>query len=485
LLFLFIGSLLLSIYLLPINKEAAFYMLPPRLWEFLAGGFLALKRWTPKTQAAKQILAGIGAALIIGAAFLYNDVLDLPFPGQYALPPVLGAALFMMGGDGLKTGSLWLKVFFNPFTRFVGLISYSLYLWHWPFFVLYKNFNHIARFSLGDLAFCLSAVFLVSYFSYRYIEAPFRANFARRKTIVQAAAFLSSISAVLLVGQWLHYANPSFTLFPQQKSYLTFGPTAGKNIESGDVIGSADAPASFLLLGDSHAGMVREKLSVLAKERKLAGRYINHPRPFLNLTHLKDKRKGPFLSYAGPLMGDDRYDLVYIWLRWPKKFSPGENARTMPTGGFFRYYRDGQEYVGAEAYRRGIADTMEYFRQKGAKNIYLLLPVPESEVYIPQNAAWMILSHPESYINQTLGVSGQSYLDKNKEILDILRDIEATYPFVKLLDPRPFLANAHKDGFLAVENGRSLYTDDNHLSNFGVEKVSPLFVSTMDGLSLP
>jgi hypothetical protein len=154
---------------------------------------------------------------------------------------------------------------------------------------------------------------------------------------------------------------------------------------------------------------------------------------------------------------------VYIWLRWgiPKSL---------------RYYKGGREYEGGEALKFSMEDTVEYFRQRGAKAVYFLLPVPETSLYVPQNAARLILSHSEDYINQTLGMTEQDYLARNKDILNILRAVASSYPFVKLLDPRPFLADAQRAGFLAVENGRSLYSDDNHLSIFGAEKVAPLFL---------
>jgi hypothetical protein len=82
-------------------------------------------------------------------------------------------------------------------------------------------------------------------------------------------------------------------------------------------------------------------------------------------------------------------------------------------------------------------------------------------------------------------MSTQGYIGRNGEILKVMRDMESAYPFVKLLDPRPLLSDAAGTGFLVVEDGRSLYYDDSHLSSFGAEKVLPLFASALQKKDLP
>lgn len=104
--------------------------------------------------------------------------------------------------------------------------------------------------------------------------------------------------------------------------------------------------------------------------------------------------------------------------------------------------------------------------------------MPENSYFIHNNASLLALSYPEEEINRKLGVSLEEYNKRNEEVLKILKDVEQEYEFVKLLDPTPFLLNGEKNGFIVVKGGKSLYFDNNHLSNDGAALLKPLFEST-------
>ena len=134
-----VGSLGLSILLTSVNQPWAFFSLPTRAWELALGGLLALPgaaRWVP---ARVAVPAGwIGLALIV-AAGLFLDT-SVAFPGVAALVPTIGAALVIAAGlAATPTGSSRYaagRVLGLAPIRFLGLISYSLYLWHWPILTL-------------------------------------------------------------------------------------------------------------------------------------------------------------------------------------------------------------------------------------------------------------------------------------------------------------------------------------------------------------
>src|SRR5271170_3095038 len=118
--------------------SAAFYLLPGRAWELMLGALLALhavpfieRRWI------REALAVTGIALIAIAVFGYSK--DTPFPGAAALLPCLGAALVIYSSvPGITSASAVLSL---PPLVFVGRISYSLYLWHWPLYVFARYFS--------------------------------------------------------------------------------------------------------------------------------------------------------------------------------------------------------------------------------------------------------------------------------------------------------------------------------------------------------
>lgn len=108
-------SLLLSIYMLGQNESAVFYLLPFRVWEFMLGGYIALNKWSPQSQKTKCIFIFLGIALILLAAVTYGSIFLVPYPGQYALLPCIGAGLYLIGGNGLNQTAFIKKYFFSLF----------------------------------------------------------------------------------------------------------------------------------------------------------------------------------------------------------------------------------------------------------------------------------------------------------------------------------------------------------------------------------
>ena len=134
-----VGSLGLSIWLTGANQPWAFFSLPTRAWELALGGLLALPgaaRWVPERMVAPA--GWIGLALIVVAGVAFDT--SVAFPGIAALVPTVGAALVIAAGlpamsAGASRYAAGRVLGLSPM-RFLGLISYSLYLWHWPILVL-------------------------------------------------------------------------------------------------------------------------------------------------------------------------------------------------------------------------------------------------------------------------------------------------------------------------------------------------------------
>jgi peptidoglycan/LPS O-acetylase OafA/YrhL len=170
---LFCISLLYSEYLVRHTPSAAFYLLPSRAWELALGAILAMsvKFWrlhrAPRHAADLASLAGI--ALIGFAIFAYDAI--TPFPGLAALVPCVGAALVIGAGESAITlGGRFLSL---PPIVFIGRISYSLYLWHWPILVFAQLYlARVLRFD--EKCWALSLMVLMAYLSWRFVEEPFR-----------------------------------------------------------------------------------------------------------------------------------------------------------------------------------------------------------------------------------------------------------------------------------------------------------------------
>jgi peptidoglycan/LPS O-acetylase OafA/YrhL len=193
-----LASFALSIWLMRTDRSAnAFFMSPPRAWEFLIGGLVAIPGLPVlRNVPAQQIVRGV--ALVLIAIPIFSLRQGPGFPGVNALLPCIGAAVFIWSGFGVKTP---MRSRYSPLNvaRFFGQISYSLYLWHWPLFTF-------ARFSKSSLVldsldkielFGLTVV--ISYLTWRFVEQPFRL-----KSLVptRRAAFSTAglATAVLLAG---------------------------------------------------------------------------------------------------------------------------------------------------------------------------------------------------------------------------------------------------------------------------------------------
>jgi peptidoglycan/LPS O-acetylase OafA/YrhL len=128
-------SLLLSATISVSSGPFAYFGLHTRAWELAAGAALALAsvRLAPMSGVAGTALGGVGLALVVGSAFLMTD--DTVFPGTAALIPVAGTVMALAGGALAPTGPLT-RLLSNGGLRYIGRISYSWYLWHWPCLVL-------------------------------------------------------------------------------------------------------------------------------------------------------------------------------------------------------------------------------------------------------------------------------------------------------------------------------------------------------------
>jgi peptidoglycan/LPS O-acetylase OafA/YrhL len=193
-----LASFGLSIWLMKTGGSAnAFFMSPPRAWEFLLGGLVATPGLPVLRHSAAQLVAR-GIALVLIAIPTFSLRQGPGFPGVNALLPCIGAALFIWSGIGVPT-QIRGRYSHHNIIRFFGQISYSLYLWHWPLFTF-------ARFSKSSLVldpldkvalFALTTA--ISYLSWRFVEQPFRLR-SLAPTRLAAFGVAGLATAVLLAG---------------------------------------------------------------------------------------------------------------------------------------------------------------------------------------------------------------------------------------------------------------------------------------------
>lgn len=166
-----LASLGLSEWLADRASEANFFLAPTRAFELLAGAVAAI--WchghpSASVTAKGQALSAAGLAMMLAAVFLYSSA--TPIPSVYALLPVMGAVLMLVWG---RKGTWAAAVLSWPPVVGIGLVSYSLYLWHQPVFALARTRLLDPPTGWQMAALCLLSLVL-AILSWRYVERPFR-----------------------------------------------------------------------------------------------------------------------------------------------------------------------------------------------------------------------------------------------------------------------------------------------------------------------
>lgn len=174
------ASLFWSIFLVHRSPTPAFYSILPRAWELLAGSLLALRVVPALHSRLLRELTGLaGIGLIAFAVTRFTT--QTAFPGLNALFPCCGAALILYTGEAGPSSTRSVLSF--PPLVFIGVISYSLYLWHWPLLIFSKYFCAGDLSSIETAAVVIGSIIL-AFLSFEFVESPFRGRnsiFTRRQ----------------------------------------------------------------------------------------------------------------------------------------------------------------------------------------------------------------------------------------------------------------------------------------------------------------
>lgn len=274
-----IASLIWSSITAAQNSSAAFYMLHTRAWELLLGTLLAIcpERFQVPS-ALRDLVSLLGLALILWPSFTYTD--DTPFPGLTAVPPCLGTALVIFAGFGKSARPGYVSRFLSlPPMRFVGLISYSLYLWHWPLIVFSHAYGGVS--SLPARILKLSLLLLsvgIAALSWRFVEMPFRyGSFRPSRKQLFRIAFGGVASLVAVAGCLILFSGALTRWSPDAirvASYLDYRPEEqfrqgtcfvdgllGQKYNAAECLVSKSGEKNYLLIGDSHAAALWYGLS--------------------------------------------------------------------------------------------------------------------------------------------------------------------------------------------------------------------------------
>ncbi len=239
------------------DPSFAFYHTPYRFWEFVLGGVIAI---SPQRQLhCISAVAPAGGVLLLSAIFI-----PIPhFPGLGALPAAIGAALVLLSFHVTRGGIVRMLLSMHPIV-YVGRLSYSLYLWHWPLLAIFRSYSATPP-NIVHSAALLASVFVLSFITYTFVEQPTRRmNIVTIETKVITAFVMGLASLSVLTyqigGFFPDSSRPSGLAaqtaadVPENSTRCNYGneeslavfPKPRCNSEEGK-------PVSVMIWGDSHA----------------------------------------------------------------------------------------------------------------------------------------------------------------------------------------------------------------------------------------
>jgi peptidoglycan/LPS O-acetylase OafA/YrhL len=492
-----VGSFLVSVYASYSFEWAAYYLLPSRAWQMMVGALLAIYASSGKIISINKYslngLALLAAMLIFIPALIYTK--QTRFPGLAALLPTFGAGLFIFLGLAYR-GGLAVKVLGSSPLRSIGLISYSLYLWHWPVFAFLRNYQADTRLSvsLSIVGICLSLV--LAYMSWRWVEAPFRnkERFSRRAIYTLAASatgvlLLMCLAVVYFDGVPSRLDPQVIRLSQFSESEVIDNPCVNKtanDIRGGNICyvgnvkvspGVVISDPSIVLWGDSHMSALKAAFSESLQASQKVGAFIARTGcpPMPNVLKVGAGGGSRCVDFNQEVLEfvKSKKSIVTVVLhaRWALNV---EGSRYGAEQGPVYVLADktASENMSNEAVVDRALNSLIAELLAANKSVVIISSVPEVGSSVPKVVANNI------FWGKSLDVrpSWSGFTQRQKKTHEILSKIESRYSSVRVVYPEKVLCGT---SFCRVMDGDTpLYFDDDHLSDHGAAMV----VRQLEGL---
>lgn len=489
---LLIISFLLNIKEANQNIEAAFFMPQTRFWEFLCGSLLAwihttiqqIKIQTLEKVIRKKIswpskvfynLFSIGGICLLAYGFLTIDK-EVRYPGAWALIPVLGALLVIAA-----TPKAWInnKLLSNKFMVWLGLISFPLYLWHWPILSFARIIEgNTPSFEIKIALISLSVV--LAWVTYRYIENPIRKGLK----ITPISAYLFIIMFFIAAGGLLinHDGVPSRAIAIKSKDFNYKTEVAGYKKCDVEGLISNDFALNYCLydpnktpnsaiIGDSHA---EDKFHGLVQVDNMNNWMLignSSCPPVLDINIISEEKdckekmglifsyllenkniKNVVLSFYGNYFKTD----LYVAGNLQKRTGPNE---IVISSNIYSGSRKEIFYLGLDsAVKRLISN---------GKDVTLFIDIPELP-FAPKDC------YRNSYDNNCK-ISKKEVLERQSELRALLERLKTSNPKLTIYDPIELFCKEEICSY--VTENIIMYRDSHHLSLRGSDLYAKKYIN--------
>jgi peptidoglycan/LPS O-acetylase OafA/YrhL len=470
------------------HPEAAYLLLPSRIWEFFVGGMASIFggcffiKKVSEFKSASQWISLLGLLLIVVPVFFFDEYTT--FPGFNALFPVAGTALtILFSTDRTYVG----KIIANEFFVKIGLISFSLYLWHQPIFVFFRVFYNEHPDSVDKLCL-IFLTFVLAFGTWKYIEIPFRVSQTFSKNITMCLLAFFSFS-FLLIGTYIYSTNGIGKYYSSEDlidlySTKTITDTrchandrkTVKEIEKGDAckFGNKALQPSFALLGDSHASTLFKYLDEVYTSR---GSFIgisngNCP-PLINGFHLRllsvdncrevNKASYDFLSKQ------DSIKKIVLFAEW-SNYTEGYRVDSKLDEVKYSLAESSGDVAlkvsdNAIVFKKSLLKTIDYLTEIG-KEVIIIKPSPEFKEKVMDSIGRQIKQKVDFHRRTSPFILVTDYDERNHKVEKIFSEVTG----VTFIDLKSILCNERICPSVA-ENGSVLYSDTNHLTYNGSKAI--------------
>lgn len=451
-----------------VTVGAAYYLLPTRFFELLAGSCLAMiwHKCQINNSVTHHLLSLTGLALILFSAFTLNE--HSSFPGYNALYPVIGTILLIISSRGMVNSLLS----FKPIV-YLGAISYSLYLWHWPILV-FMRYTAIEM-TLSTQIIAIALTFILSVFSYHFVEQKFRFTASHSfkaafiKMYVIPTCFFIAI-ATIGISMSGFPARFSGEITYQEAALHTFANESRKGCHSSlrhRDIRPSDACAfatpikqsngSFFIFGDSHANHLVPFFETLAIEANTTGIDYTFDRclPIFNLNWGSNTYKANECktrnNQARKYIEAKHFDYVVLAASWPG----------ITTKRIFDQKQIAAPEKVKEIFTRKLIETLKIIENTGATPI-IAYDTPTLKGKSPN------CTIKKALYNHSLECSITP--NGNALLKEVVGRIKNQFPLIIEIDVQKIIC---QDNTCPMElNGVPLFRDEDHLNEVGAKAIA-------------
>lgn len=468
-----IVSFVLNVAYVADKPEATFFLMPTRAWELLAGSFIVIliEPFSGK-KVIKEILGVMGIFLILCSLVFYKE--DIRFPGYFALLPVSGAFFLILAGAGIPSfASRMISV--KPVV-YIGKISYSLYLVHWPINVfaltmLGQSYNKTWHFLMFGLSLLLASIL------YKFIECPFRNG----GQIKSDKKFIFAYSMILIFTISIFFVSKHTdgipSRFPENvvkmANFVNDTPPAalescqysGQKLKEENEfcsLGVPDQRPTWVVYGDSHAWAAKEVFDKWLKKNNQSGLFIfRHACPPILGVYLF-RAKGECFDFNRKVVefitlreSIKNVVLVSTWLQAKEGILSNSPIKKLSVD---------ESIV---IFEKQFSATLTELNKTG-KRIFIWEPLPGAKGNVPKIMAQSLLSGKVPDLEFSL----KEYRDTYDFFFSALKDNESKI----YMSFSPSSALCEQEKCLVLISDKPVYTDNAHLA----QSLSEYWVNVLD-----